>query len=182
MATRKNNKKTKGAKKATMTLGDIFVTKLGALLDVEQQLVKALPKMAKHATDADLRSGIEKHLDQTKEHAARLEKAFALLEVKPPKIKCDAIRGLVADGEWVMKNVKGDEALDANIIAAAQYVEHYEIAGYDSALAWAKLLDCREVANLLAQTLQEERETSGELSELAQSRVNERALIVAVIV
>lgn len=167
------------AKKKTvsaMTLSDLLITKLSVLYDVENQLVKALPKMAKNASDPDLAAGFEEHLTQTKEHVRRLEKAFSLLEVKPKKVKSEAIRGLIDDAQWVIKNVKGDEALDANLIAAAQYVEHYEIAGYGSACSWATNIGQTEVAGLLQETLDEEKATDKKLNDLATSTINERAL------
>jgi ferritin-like metal-binding protein YciE len=158
------------------TLKDLLINKLSALSDVENQLIKALPKMAKNASDPDLRHGFEKHLEQTKDHAQRIAKAFDILEVRAQKLTVDAIRGMIADAEWVIKNVKGAAALDANLIAAAQYVEHYEAAGYESAVEWANLLGQEEVASLLRQTLEEEQETSAEFAELASSKIDERAL------
>ena len=158
-----------------MTLHDLLITKLQVLADVENVLVKALPKMAKAATDEQLRAGFEEHLEQTKVHAQRLEKMFSLLEASPKKVKSEAIRGLVEDAEWVIKNVKGPEALDANLIAAAQYVEHYEIAGYGSAYEWAMEIEYSEVADLLQQTLLEEKEADEKLSTLAIDKINEKA-------
>src|SRR5581483_11135905 len=96
-----------------MTLRELLMTKLRSLYDVENQLVKALPKMAKKAGDADLRHGFEKHEKQTEDHVSRLERVFEMLETKPQKLQSDAIRGIVADADWVMKNVKGDATLDA---------------------------------------------------------------------
>ena len=171
----KNNTKTKKVERE-MTLEDLLVTKLKALYDVENQLVKALPKLAKKADHEDLRRGFERHAKQTEGHVGRLERGFDILEIRPQKLQSDAIRGLIADADWVIKNVKGDAALDANLVAAAQYIEYYEIAGYESALAWAKLLDMVDLADLLQETLDEERETSDELMELAIAEVNERAL------
>lgn len=171
--TKKGNKKNVNKEQ---TLNDLLVIKLQALFDVENQLIKALPIMAKKATDPDLREAFEKHLEQTKGHAERLERAFASLDIPAKKLQGEAIRGLIADAQWVIKNVKGAEALDANLIAAAQYVEHYEIAGYSSALDWAKLLDNSDVADLLETTLGEEQETSDSLTQLAESTVNEKAM------
>ncbi len=158
-----------------MTLHDLLITKMQSLYDVEHEITKALPKMAKAASDAELKSGFEEHLEQTKGQIERLEKAFELLNEKPKKLKSEAIRGLIADGEWVIKNVEGSEALDANLIAAAQYVEHYEIAGYGSAVEWAREMGHTEVADLLEETLEEEEATDEKLNELATSGVNERA-------
>jgi ferritin-like metal-binding protein YciE len=167
--------KTKTAKKKEHTLHDLLIVKLQSLFDTENQLIKALPVMAKKATDPDLKKGFEKHAQQTKQHAARLEQAFKSLGVPAKKLPGDAIRGLIKDAQWVIKNVKGADALDANLIAAAQYVEHYEMAGYGSALAWAKLMELPEIGDLLEMTLQEEEETNEELSDLATSKINEEA-------
>lgn len=162
-------------KNNTMTLHDLLIQKMRALYDVENNLIKALPTMAKNASNEDLVAGFEEHLEQTKEHVARLEKAFKLLKEKPQKLKGEAIQGLIADAEWVIKNVGGSAALDANLIAAAQYVEHYEIAGYGSALAWAREMGHDEVADLLEETLEEEKAADEKLNELATSGVNEAA-------
>ena len=159
-----------------MTLQDLLITKLQVLYDVENQLVKALPKMAKNASDSDLSASFEEHLKQTKGHVERLEKAFKLLDIKPKKMKSEAIRGLVEDAEWVIENVQGDEALDANLIAAAQYVEHYEIAGYGSAQSWASEMGHAEVSDLLQETLDEEKAADKKLNDLATSKINEKAL------
>ncbi len=143
-------------KKEEMNLNDLLITKVSALYDVENNLIKALPKMAEAATDPDLIAGFEEHLEETKNQVGRLEEIFALLDADPEKIKVEAIRGLIADGEWVIKNVHGDEARDANLIRVAQYIEHYEIAGYRGAIAWAKTLGKDDVADLLEETLEEE--------------------------
>jgi ferritin-like metal-binding protein YciE len=154
-------------------LKDLLVLKLKALYDVENQIIKALPKMAKKATNKSLKAGFEKHLKETKGQVNRLEKVFKLLGEKPRKTKVEAIRGLVKDGEWVMKNVKPAEALDANLVAAAQYVEHYEMAGYGTASEWASQLGEAEVVNLLEETLEEEKKTDQTLSTLAMSEINQ---------
>jgi ferritin-like metal-binding protein YciE len=167
---------TKKEAKMDATLRDIFVVKLESLYDVENQIIKALPAMAKAAADSDLQSGFHLHLEQTTEHAARLEKIFELLDVKPKKLEVEAIRGLVADAEWVIKNTKGAAALDAALIGAAQYVEHYEIAGYSTVIEWARLLEENDVADILVETLNEEEETNDQLLELAATKINDKAL------
>ncbi len=164
------------AKKIDMSLQDLLLLKLKALYDVETQLIKALPKMAMKADDEDLRMGFEEHLEQTESQAARLEEAFSILDEKPSKTKVEAIRGLIEDTEWVMKNVSGPESRDAALIASAQYVENYEIAGYATASAWAEVLGYHEIAELLNTTLEEERETSEKLTELATTKINEIAV------
>jgi ferritin-like metal-binding protein YciE len=164
-------------KKSDETLNDLFLLKIKALYDVENQLVKALPKMAQKASDPDLKAGFKDHLQETKGHVARLEKIFASLKLRPQATKVEAIRGLIKDGEWVMKNVKNKEALDAALIGAAQYVEHYEMAGYGAAAEWAKLLGMDAAAKLLAQTLEEEEGADEKLNDLAKSQINEQVMI-----
>jgi ferritin-like metal-binding protein YciE len=157
-------------------LRDLFVLKLKALYDVENQLTKALPKMAKAATDEDLQTAFEDHLAETQNHVKRLEEVFGMLDMKPAKITVEAIRGLAEDGDWVAKNLKGSPALNAGLIAAAQYVEHYEIAGYGSVTEWAKLLGEDDIADVLGKTLEEEETADEKLNELALSRINEEAM------
>ncbi len=157
------------------TLHDLFLTKLHVLLDVEEEIIKALPKMAKQATTKELTDGFEEHLNETKTHAERLKQALEILGEKPKKVKSEAIRGLVKDAEWIMKNVERGDALDANLIAGAQYVEHYEMAGYGTAVAWAKTMGHNEVMELLKETLEEEKSMDKKLTELATSTINDNA-------
>jgi ferritin-like metal-binding protein YciE len=164
-------------KKIDMSLQDLLVLKLKALYDVETQLIKALPKMAMKADDEDLRMGFEEHLEQTEVQAGRLEEAFGILDEKPAKTKVEAIRGIIEDAEWVIKNVSGPEARDAALIASAQYVENYEITGYSTASTWATLLGYDDIAELLNTTLDEERATSEKLTELAATKINEMAIV-----
>ncbi len=149
-----------------MNLMDLFVKKISALYDVETHLLKALPKMAKAATNPDLASAFADHLVETENHVARLEKIFAILDLQPKKLKSEAIRGVTLDGEWVIKNISPDSALDASLARAAQYVEHYEMAGYMGAISWAEDLDLGEVESLLKETLLEEKEADQKLDEL----------------
>ncbi|MES2623387.1 MAG: DUF892 family protein [Patescibacteria group bacterium] len=144
-------------KKTTKTnLRDLLIQKINALYDIEQTLVKALPKMATAAKDKDLKEGFKAHLVETKNHVKRLEQASKILGVKPKALKSEAIRGLVKDGEWVIKNVKPTNAMNANLARAAEYVEHYEMAGYIAAIDWATTLEEMDVVDLLTATLQEE--------------------------
>jgi ferritin-like metal-binding protein YciE len=170
-------KQKSGAKKTAkdMALRDLLVTKLKGLYDVEQQLTKALPKMAKGAADPELKEGFEKHLKQTEGHVSRLEKILDAMGEKVQKLECDGIRGIVADGDWIIKNTEGDAATDAALAAAAQYAEHYEMAGYGSAIAWAKMLGEDEAADTLQETFNEEKQTSEELMDLAKNKLDERA-------
>jgi ferritin-like metal-binding protein YciE len=154
-----------------MMLHDIFVQKLQSLLDVEQTLVKALPKMAKAASNPELKKGFNEHLVETKGQVERLKEVFASIGEKPKALKGDAIRGIVKDGEWIIKNVKGKTALDANLIAAASYVEHYEMAGYTAALAWAKEMKHKDTERLLKETLAEEEKADTKMAALGKSIV-----------
>lgn len=158
------------------TLQDLFVMKLKALYDIELQLIKALPKMASKATDSELRMGFEEHLEETQEHARRLEDIFERLGEKTAKTKVEAIRGMIMDADWLMKNIKDSDALDASLIAAGQYAEHYEMAGYGAAKEWAKLLGLNEIEDILNETLKEEKAADAKLNDLATARINEQAL------
>ena len=150
-------------------LRDVFVEQLKDLYNAEQQLVKALPKMAKAATSPDLAQGFEEHLEQTKGHVNRLEEIFKKLEEKPTGKKCKAMEGLIKEGAETIEEEASDAAKDAMLIAAAQRVEHYEIAGYGSVKTYANLLGESEAAELLSETLQEEKDTDEKLTEAAET-------------
>lgn len=158
--------------KKANTLHELLLNKLQALYDTEIQLTKALPKLAKKASSEELKQAMEAHVKETQGQVKRLEASFKALKVKPKKLKSEAIRGLVDDAQWVTKNVEKGPALDANLIAAAQYVEHYEIAGYGTAIEWAKLMDHTKVVDLLQETLAEEEATDKKLTALAEKKVN----------
>jgi ferritin-like metal-binding protein YciE len=157
-------------------LRDLFTVKIMTLYDIETQLMKALPKMAKASVNHDLKAGFMEHVDETFVHISRLEDIFSMLGVKPKKIKVEAIRGLVADADWIIKEKPSADLLDAVLIASARYVEHYEIAGYMTAIEWAELLDMNSASELLRSTLEEESETDAKLIDIAMSSVNKRAL------
>ena len=152
-----------------INLRDVFVEQLKDLYNAEQQLVKALPKMAKAATSPDLAQGFEEHLEQTKGHVNRLEEIFKKLEEKPTGKKCKAMEGLIKEGAETIEEDASDAAKDAMLIAAAQRVEHYEIAGYGSVKTYADLLGESEAAELLGETLQEEKDTDEKLTEAAET-------------
>ena len=157
------------------SLENLFVSELKDLLSAEKQLVKALPKMTHGAASATLRAAIEEHLEQTKGQVERLEQVFSLIDKSPRAELCKAMEGLIEEGSDILEQ-KGDEAVkDAAIIAAAQRVEHYEISGYGTARTLAELLGLDKAAELLQQTLNEERETDEKLTELAMSEVNPHA-------
>ena len=158
-------------------LKDLLLLKVKALYDIESELIKALPKMAKNASHGELKQAFQTHLDETKVQKERLEKIFALLGEKPKKTKVEAIRGLVEDAKWLMDEDMSPQALDASLIAAAQYVEHYEIAGYGTARSWAEHIGLNDVANLLEKNLKEEEQTDVILTSLAENALNEEALL-----
>jgi len=157
------------------SLQELYVEQLKDLYSAESQLVKALPKMARAAKSQELRDGFEKHLEQTKEHVQRLEQIFGSLNESPKGKKCRGMEGLVEEGEEVIEEESSSEALDAGLIAAAQRVEHYEIAGYGSVRSYAELLGDDEAVNLLQQTLDEEKETDEKLTELSK-KANQQAM------
>jgi ferritin-like metal-binding protein YciE len=148
-------------------LRHLYVDELKDLYSAENQLVKALPKMAKASGSQDLRAGFEAHLEQTKEHVARLEKIFKSLGESPKGKKCKGMEGLIKEGGELIEEDPAPEELDAGLISAAQRVEHYEIAGYGCVSAYAKLLGEDEATSLLRQTLEEEKETDKKLTQLA---------------
>lgn len=157
------------------SLQELYIEQLKDLYSAESQLVKALPKMAKAAKAQELRDGFEKHLEQTKEHVRRLEQIFSNLDESPKGKKCRGMEGLVEEGEEVIEEESSSDALDAGLIAAAQRVEHYEIAGYGSVRSFAELLGDNRAVNLLQQTLDEERATDEKLTELSKE-ANQQAM------
>jgi ferritin-like metal-binding protein YciE len=159
------------------SLEDLFVDELRDLYNAENQIVKALPKMAKAASAEELREAFREHLEQTKTHVERLEQIFDDLDMKPRGKKCKGMQGLLEEGEEFIKADKVDDAVrDAGLIAAAQRVEHYEIAAYGCACSFAKKLGNESAATRLHQTLDEESETDKRLTGLAESLVNPQAL------
>jgi ferritin-like metal-binding protein YciE len=149
-------------------LKELYIDELKDLYNAENQLIHALPKMAKAASSDELRQGFEKHLEQTKGHAQRLEKIFHALDESPKGKTCKAMRGLVEEGAETMKEDFEGSLMDSALIGAAQRVEHYEIAAYGTVCAFAKELGESQHLSLLTQTLEEEKETDEKLTELAQ--------------
>ena len=147
------------------SLEDLFLYELKDLFSAENQLVKALPKMAKAATNEELKAGFEEHLEQTKEHVVRLEQIAETLGKKLAGHKCKAMEGLVEEGSELISEDAEDPIRDAGLIGAAQRVEHYEIAGYGSARAFAEHLGHSNVVRLLQMTLDEEKETDQRLTQ-----------------
>lgn len=156
------------------SLRQLYVNELKDLYNAETQLVKALPKMAKASSNAELRQGFEEHLRQTSEHVSRLEEIFDMLREKATGKKCLGMEGLIKEGAETMSEAYEGALMDAAIIGAAQRVEHYEISAYRTARAFAELLGENEHVSLLAQTLEEEKQTDQELTQLAE-RINSQA-------
>jgi len=150
------------------SLQDLYLEQLKDLYDAENQLIKALPKMAKAASSEELRNAFEEHLEQTKEQAQRLETIFEGMGEKAKGQKCKAMEGLIKEGSEVIEEDMAEGVKDAALIAAAQRVEHYEIAGYGCVRTYANLLGEREAANLLEKTLEEEKEADGLLGGIAE--------------
>lgn len=159
---------------ALKNLRDLLIEELRDLHNAENQLVKALPKMAKAASNDELREGFQEHLEQTREHVDRLERCFKLLGQKARGKTCHAMKGLVEEGTEAIQTEAPDAIKDANLIGAAQRVEHYEIAAYGTARAFAETLGETKIADLLQETLDEEGETDKRLTALAQ-QINEEA-------
>ena len=157
---------------ALESLEDLYVEELKDLYSAEKQLVRALPKMARAATNEDLAEAFETHLGQTQEHVARLEQIFDDLGRSPRGKKCKGMEGLLEEGKEMMEEDAEPDVLDAALISAAQRVEHYEMAGYGSVRTYALQLGFDEQARILQQTLDEEGETDKLLTQLAESRVN----------
>jgi ferritin-like metal-binding protein YciE len=154
------------------TLKDLYIHELKDLFSAEQQLVKALPKMAKAASNKELATGFQQHLEQTKEHAQRLQQILSSHKQTTRGPKCKGMEGIVTEGAEMIEEEADIEVKDAGLIAAAQRVEHYEMAGYGTARAYAELVGDSEGANLLQTTLEEERQTDQKLTKLAKSAIN----------
>ena len=150
------------------SLRDLFVDELKDLYSAERQLVKALPKMAKAATSRDLKRAFESHLKETKGQVARLDKVFASLDLSPKGKKCKAMEGLIKEGSELMEEDAEPEVMDAALIAAAQRVEHYEMAGYGCVRTFAQVLGETKAASLLQETLDEEGAADQKLTEIAK--------------
>jgi ferritin-like metal-binding protein YciE len=157
------------------TLTDLFHDQLQDAYSAETQLTKALPKMAKAAGSADLRAGFEQHLTETKNQLTRLEKVCEQVGCKTGSNTCEAMEGLIEEGEEVMGLGLDTDAQDAGLIAAAQKVEHYEIALYGTLCAFAKQLGHADAARILHETLEEEKKTDEKLTQLAERGINRKA-------
>jgi ferritin-like metal-binding protein YciE len=157
------------------TLHNAFIDELRDAYDAEKQLTKALPKLAKKATSAQLKSAFESHLKETENHVARLEQIFESIGEKAKGKHCDGIAGIIEEGKKVMEEDLEESAMDACLIAGGQRAEHYEMAAYGSLIAWAKAMGHGTAASLLQQTLQEEKAADEKLTTIAEGGVNRQA-------
>lgn len=159
------------------SLNKLYIEQLKDIYSAENQLVEALPKMAKAATSSDLQQAFKEHLEETKGHVKRIEQIFETLEYSPNGPKCKAMEGLIEEGEELIQEDDADpDVLDAGLIAAAQRVEHYEIAAYGTVHTYAEQLGYDDAAELLQETLDEEYDADDKLSELAVNTINLEAM------
>src|SRR4029077_6843287 len=157
------------------TLHDAFLDELRDAYDAEKQLTKALPKLAKAAVSPDLRAAFEAHLEETREHVERLVQVFESLDEKVRGKHCEGIAGIIEEGKSVMEEDFDDDTMDACLIAAGQRAEHYEMGAYGTLVAWARAMGHTEVADLLQETLDEEKAADEKLSSLAEGGINQGA-------
>lgn len=157
---------------ASKTLDDLFHETLKDIYYAERQIVKALPKMARGAQDEKLKAAFEKHREETEGQIERLKQVFEIIGKRAQGKTCPAIDGIIEEGEEILDEFKGNPALDAGLLAAAQAVEHYEISRYGTLCAWAQQLGMKDAVTLLQQTLAEEEKTDQSLTGLAKSAVN----------
>jgi ferritin-like metal-binding protein YciE len=157
------------------TMHDAFVEELRDTYDAEKQLIKALPRLAKAASSADLRAAFESHLEETRGHVERLEQVFESLEEKVRGKHCEGIAGIIEEGKSIMGEEFDEAAMDACLIAAGQRAEHYEMAAYGTLVAWARAMGHTEAADLLQETLDEEKAADEKLTTLAEGGINQEA-------
>lgn len=167
--------KTRSGNGEDASLHDLFLDTLKDIYFAEKKILAALPKMAKAAQDEELKAAFEKHMTETEEHIERLERVFEELDTPPRGKNCPAIIGIVEEGQEIMKDFKNTAALDAGLLAAAQAVEHYEIARYGTLRTWASELGLSSAVGLLDTTLQEEKRTDETLTQLAEGAINQQA-------
>jgi ferritin-like metal-binding protein YciE len=157
------------------SLEDLFVHEIKDLYNAEQQILKALPKMIREASSAELQQALQQHLDQTKGHVERLDQVFHEVGESARGVKCKGMEGIIEEGAEILKEPADDSVKDAGIIAAAQRVEHYEMAAYGTVRTYARTLGHDEAVSLLEETLREEKEADKRLTEIAEGTVNVRA-------
>lgn len=158
--------------KSPKQLDELFHNTLKDIYFAEKKIVATLPKMVKAATSPELKAAFEKHTSETEGHVTRLEEVFGLIDAKPQAKTCDAIMGIVKEGEELIQEYKGSAALDPALLAVAQAVEHYEMSRYGTLKCWAEELGIDEAVSLLDATLQEEKNTDAALTDIAKSVVN----------
>lgn len=158
------------------SLNDLLVDELKDLFNAEKQITSALPKMAKKASSTELKNAFEEHLKQTENQIQRLEQIFKEMDMPARGKKCEGIEGIIKEAKSMMEETEDSEVLDAALIAAAQKVEHYEIASYGTVRTYAQELGLTKVADLLQETLDEESETNEKLTKLAETSINEAAI------
>ena len=161
---------------AEKTLNTLFHDTLRDIYYAERKILKSLPKMKRAAQSAELKAAFEKHEAQTEGQIERLERVFEIIDKTPRGKTCDAINGILAEGDEIAEEYKDNPALDAGLLAAAQAVEHYEITRYGTLKRWAQVLGLDEAVKLLDETLQEESQTDEDLTKLADARINDAAL------
>jgi ferritin-like metal-binding protein YciE len=159
----------------TGTLHDAFVDELRDVYDAERQLMNALPKMANAASSAKLRAAFEAHLQETREHVARLESIFESLDEQVRGKHCEGVAGIIEEGKSAMEEDFNDATMDACLIAGGQRAEHYEMAAYGTLISWARVMGQNDAADLLERTLDEEKAADAKLSSLAKGEINEQA-------
>ncbi|WP_026622100.1 ferritin-like metal-binding protein YciE [Ensifer sp. WSM1721] len=157
------------------TLDDLFYETLRDIYYAERKILKALPKMARGAQAPELKAAFEKHREQTETHVERLQQVFDMIGKRAQGKTCEAIEGIIAEGEDIMDEFKGTPALDAGLISAAQAVEHYEISRYGTLKTWAKTIGLKDAVSLLDATLKEEIITDEDLTKLAMAQANKKA-------
>jgi ferritin-like metal-binding protein YciE len=157
------------------TLNDLFVETLKDLYYVEKKLVKTLPKLAKKASSPELKQAMEDHLEETETHVQRLEQVFEMLNQRASAKTCEALEGLIREADEVTGEIEDDQTMDAALISSAQTVEHYEIARYGTLACWAAEIGNTDIAELLEQTLEEEKAADEKLSMIAEDQINQRA-------
>jgi ferritin-like metal-binding protein YciE len=157
------------------TMHDLFVHSLKDIFYTEKKLVTELPKMAKKASDPDLKRAFEDHAAQTENHLSRLEEVFEMIDMQPRGEKCEALEGLLEETKDLLKDVKDPDVLDAGLLAAAQAVEHYEITRYGTLVAWSKQLGLSDAEPVLTETLEEEKQADKLLTEIAEADINRKA-------
>jgi ferritin-like metal-binding protein YciE len=156
-------------------LNDLFLDTLKDIFHAEKQLLRALPKMARAANSDELRQAFETHKDETQVQVERLEQVFEIVGKRASGKPCEAMQGLVAEGQEIMEEFKDSDALDAGLISSAQAIEHYEISRYGTLRTWAQQLGMDDAANLFEETLEEEKKTDQLLTEIAESSANQEA-------